>query len=209
MYIKPRLYISANQTTRKADKMTPTTDEQVLISRIKNGDKEAFGQLYNAYKTIVYKTACLISGNTADGEDIMQETFIKAYTHCRDLRTDKTFKYWLFKILNRTAWEMLKKSKREQPDENAEKLADTQSTPIIENQLIQKEQSSDIFQAVMQLSYKHRMAVILYYYNEMSTKQIAQTLECSEGTVKSRLHTARAALKKLLNNSALGGKESL
>lgn len=100
---------------RKAGIMENLTDA-MLVVRMKAGDQEAFAELYNRYKTLIYRTACLISGNAADGEDIMQETFLKAYLHCGELRSDERFQYWLLRILNRTAWAMLKKIRQEFPD---------------------------------------------------------------------------------------------
>ena len=77
---------------RKAGIMENLTDA-MLVVRMKAGDQEAFAELYNRYKTLIYRTACLISGNAADGEDIMQETFLKAYLHCGELRSDERFQY--------------------------------------------------------------------------------------------------------------------
>lgn len=177
--------------------------DAALVARMKTGDREAFGELYDRYKTLVYRTACLISGNATDGEDIMQETFIKAYLHCNTLRSDERFQYWLLKILNRTAWAMLKKNKTELPDEHASEQSNCPDEKLTESIFLQKEQDNEIFRAVMQLNYKLRIVVILYYYQEMQTKEIAKAIECREGTVKSRLYTARNILKTLLQNKMI------
>ena len=174
--------------------------DAMLVVRMKAGDQEAFAELYNRYKTLIYRTACLTSGNAADGEDIMQETFLKAYLHCGELRSDERFQYWLLRILNRTAWAMLKKIRQEFPDEHATEKAEAENNLLTEHILLQKEQYNEVFQAVMQLKYKLRIVVILYYYDGMHTKEIAKTIECREGTVKSRLFTARIRLKELLKH---------
>ena len=174
------------------------TTEELLVAQMKLGDRHAFAELYDRYKPSVYRTACLISGNTQDGEDIMQETFIKAFVHCKELKSNKMFRYWLFKILNRTAWQLLNSKKTEIPDDNVLDQADTTDNLLIEDSFVQKEQANEVYQAVMKLDYKLRLVVILYYYNELSTKQIAQIADCYEGTVKSRLFTARKRLKQLL-----------
>ena len=172
--------------------------EEMLVAQMKFGDRQAFAELYDQYKPSVYRTACLISGNAQDGEDIMQETFIKAFVHCKELKSNKMFRYWLFKILNRTAWQLLNSKKTEIPDDNVLDQADTTGDSLIEDSFVQKEQANEVYQAVMKLDYKLRLVVILYYYNELSTKQIAQIADCYEGTVKSRLFTARKRLKQLL-----------
>ena len=93
-------------TKRKADHMNDITEE-MLVAQMKLGDRQAFAELYDRYKPSVYRTACLISGNAQDGEDIMQETFIKAFVHCKELKSNKMFRYWLLRILNRTAWRFI------------------------------------------------------------------------------------------------------
>lgn len=178
--------------------------EEMLVARMKLGDQLAFAQIYEKYRASVFGTACLISGNAQDGEDITQETFIKAFLHCKELKSDKMFRYWLFRILKRTAWQLLDRKKSEMPDENILDKADQNGTWLTEDLLLKKEQCNEIYQAVMKLDFKLRLVVILYYYNEMSTKQIAKTISCYEGTVKSRLFTARKRLKQLLPEERYG-----
>ena len=172
--------------------------EEALVARMKHGDNDAFAQIYKQYRDLVFRTACLISGNAQDGEDITQETFMKAYLHCKELKSDAMFRYWLFKILNRTAWQLLNRKKSEIPDETVLDKADTKGSLFTEDILLRKEEQTRVYQAVMKLDYKLRLVVILYYYNELSTKQIAKVIDCYEGTVKSRLFTARKRLKRLL-----------
>lgn len=174
-------------------------DEELLVAQMKCGDRKAFAQIYDRYKDSVYRTACLICKNAADGEDVMQETFLKAYLHCNELRSNGMFRYWLFQILNRTAYKHLKDKHAELPDENILDKADNDVIPLTEETLLQKEQHSELYQAILNLDYKLRIVVILYYFNEIPTKQIAKIVGCYEGTVKSRLHTARKRLKCLLS----------
>ena len=108
------------------------------------------------------------------------------------------FRYWLFRILNRTAWQLINSKKSEIPDETVLEQADQTGSLLIEDSFLKSEQANEVYQAVMKLDYKLRLVVILYYYNELSTKQIAQIADCYEGTVKSRLFTARKRLKQLL-----------
>lgn len=102
-----------------------TAKELELVRRMKKGERAAFDELYEQYYDRLYRTACMITGNRADGEDVTQETFIKAYLNCNRLKQDGQFRYWIYKILNRTAWQIAKKHAKEQPDEHILKLADT------------------------------------------------------------------------------------
>lgn len=172
--------------------------EEMLVAQMKLGDRYAFEQLYSKYRASVYRTACLISGNAQDGEDITQETFVRVFLHCKELKSNTSFRYWLFKILSRTAWQLLNGKKSELPDEHILDKADAHSALPTEDFLLQREQQNEVWQAVMKLDYKLRLIVVLYYYNELSTKQISKVTGCYEGTVKSRLFTARRRLKQLL-----------
>ena len=141
--------------------------EELLVEQMKRGDQNArriaFAQIYEQYRPSVFRTACLISGNAEDGEDITQETFVKVFTHCTELKSNAMFRYWLFKILNRTAWTFLNRKKTEVPDENILEKADANHIPLTEDLFLKKEQQTQVFQAVMQLDYKLRLVVILYY----------------------------------------------
>ncbi len=180
-------------------------EEAKLVQKMKKGDKEAFGKIYEIYKEKIYRTACLISSNRTDAEDITQETFIKAYLHCKELKDETLFKYWLFKILNRTAWQMMKKQKREEPDDE---IFDRLGSEVIcspVNNIIQKQEQEMLINTIKSLNYNQRITVILYYYNEMSVKEIAKTLGCMEGTVKSRLFAARKKMQSILSKEKLEG----
>jgi len=172
--------------------------EEILVAQMKSGDRHAFEQIYKQYRPSVFRTACLISGNSQDGEDITQETFIKVFTHCQELKSNAMFRYWLFRILNRTAWQVISRKKFEIPDEAVLDKAETGANPLTEDIFLKKEAQNEVYQAVMRLDYKLRLIVILYYYNELSTKQIAKIADCCEGTVKSRLFTARKRLRQLI-----------
>lgn len=169
-----------------------------MVERMKQGDREAFDSIYEIYQNRILRMAYLIVGNAVDSEDIAQETFVKCFIHCKELKDNSVFKSWLYCILTRTAWEYDKKNKREVPDEeivkNIEKSNDISSLDIV----MDEEQTKVILDAIKQLDIKQRTAVVYYYYNQMSTKEIAKACNCLEGTVKSRLFTARRNLRNSL-----------
>ena len=134
--------------------------EREMIVRMQQGEEEAFSWLFQKYQSRVLRMAYLISGNYADSEDILQETFVKCYTYRRHLKDPEKFESWLCQIMTRTAWRLIKKNRREQP---AEEIRDE------------------------------------YEPDQMSTKEIARAMGCLEGTVKSRLYTARRHLKGQLD----------
>lgn len=178
--------------------MDGTTRE--IIVRMQQGDEDAFSRLFRMYSGRVLRMAYLISGNYADSEDIVQETFVKCFTYRARLKDPNKFEPWLYQIMTRTAWRVAGKSRREQPSEEIGRIQDEMagefSSPL-EN-VLSSEERERLWRAVESLEIRQRTAVVLYYYNQMSTREIAKVMGCLEGTVKSRLFQARKLLRKRL-----------
>lgn len=174
--------------------------DEILVQQLKKGRYEAFDLLYEKYKNVAVRTAYLITGNLSDSEDVVQETFVKVYLHIAELKNESGFKPWMMQILIRTAYRTGKKGSREIPDEEKVRISENQTCISPLGQLIQQEEAGMIFRAVTALPEKQQAVIILYYYNEFSVSEIARALNCREGTVKSRLHTARKLLKEKLKN---------
>lgn len=169
--------------------------EEILVAQLKEGSKEAFDKLYAKYKNMAIHTAYLITGNQADSEDVVQETFVKVWTHVHALHNDSGFQSWMMQILVRTAYRMAKRRKREIPDDDTVLRMENWTDPSPLDKTIQLEEAEMISAAVKALPMKMRTVVILYYYNCLTVKEIAGILGLMEGTVKSRLHTARRRLQ--------------
>ena len=92
-------------------------DEENIVRRMINGDMDAFGELMEKYERPALRAAWLISGNAADSEDIVQETFTACYLNRKKLRDPAAFKTWFYRILTRSAWKISRKSRKEQPEE--------------------------------------------------------------------------------------------
>lgn len=181
-------------------------DEKELVQRLKGGDKAVFDALYEKYKNILLRMAYLISGQIFDAEDVVQETFVKCFLHIGELKKEEGFRSWLFQILYHTAYRHQKKRGREIPDEQIAIRADATDGMTSLDRIIKTENEKQVHDAVQSLDFKHRAVVVLYYYNEMTAKEIARTLGCTEGTVKSRLFAARKKLRgKLMMNGKGGG----
>lgn len=173
-------------------------EDEILVQQLKKGSREAFDLLYEKYKNLVIRTAYLITGNKPDSEDVAQETFVKVYLHISELKNNAGLKPWMMQILVRTAYRMVKKSRREIPDENvADKLPESEEVSSLDR-IIQTEEAERIMSAVRALPLKLRSVVVLYYYDSFSVKEIAGMLRIMEGTVKSRLHAARRRIKAAL-----------
>ena len=86
-----------------------------LVRRMTEGDSQAFDQLMGYYYPKVLRMAYLISGNHADSEDIVQETFVSCWMNRKKIKEPERFSSWLYRTLTREAWRICRKSRREQP----------------------------------------------------------------------------------------------
>ncbi len=182
-------------------------EEIELIKKVKEGDMNAFGQIFERYKLQAIRTVCLITGDASISEDIVQEAFVKCYLSIKGLKNPEQFRSWFFRLLTRLAWKSQKKAKRLVPTETIEEEVDSKTcVPSVESSYLQKEEDQLLQEEIKKLDGKYQLILILYYYNELSIKEIAKVVGCLEGTVKSRLHTARTKLKIALLERIEGSK---
>lgn len=179
--------------------------EQEIIEQIKNGDIQAFEKIYKQYKKKAMQMAYLMTGNQSMAMDITQEAFVECYMSLKKLKETAYFGTWFYKILTRAAWRYIKKEKRFIATEEIEKLI--KEDEYSQNPYIQSDLSSFILSQINRMDYKKRTTLILYYYNELSIKEIAQVMGCYTGTVKSRLNSARRELKNYLEEEQERSRE--
>lgn len=185
-------------------------EKKALAKRMTEGDEAAFDEIYRSCSQKLYRMAYFITGNRSDSEDILQETFVKCYLHRKDLKQPEYLESWLYQILVRTAWRLERKKRgrseisfegmleEKEDHKKAEFIQEDGKTPGPLETLLKEESAEEIQRAVNRLSVKHRTVVLLYYYNELSTREIAHITGTMEGTVKSRLFKARKQLKGFL-----------
>lgn len=172
-------------------------EDTELVKRMISGDRDAFDGLMEQYQPQALRAAYLISGSHADSEDIVQETFIACYLNRRQIKNPEAFRGWFYKTLSRNAWRICRKKKKEQPVE--EVYPEYAAAPgELLGDLLQKEEERGLYEAVKALPVKQRTVIVLYYYNQMTIKEIAKACGCLEGTVKSRLFNGKARLKAIM-----------
>lgn len=180
------------------------SDEE-LVWRMQQGDMQAFDMLYERYKNDAYRVACLITGSRTDGEDLTQEAFVIAAQSIGSLRDGTKFRSWLLRTLSRAAWKYCRKSKRETP------VADFFETGESESALsavLRTDEQRRLYAALDTLDEKRRTVVVLYYFDDLPVREIARTLGVTEGTVKSRLFSARRHLRQALTEKEGKPKEA-
>ncbi len=193
--------------------MTSTTsvpagfDESALVAQAKAGDQNAFAELVNRYERKIYRLAKNITRNDEDAEDVLQDAFLKAYTHLDNFKGDSKFYTWLVRIAVNEALMRLRKRKTDRSvplDEPVELGEETVQREIAvwednpEQQYSQEEWRRILDEAVDSLKPDFRTVFVLRDIEELSTEETAETLGISVPAVKSRLLRARLALRETL-----------
>ena len=160
-----------------------------LVRAILAGGKEAFGELVARYKDAVFGVAFHRLGDFEDARDAAQEAFVKAYLSLSKLRQPTAFPYWLCRIANGTALDVLRRKHREVPLEAADRVPARR--PCADPDLARQ-----VKEALAALSESTRLAVILHYVNGYSHAEVASFIGATPGAVKTRLSRARGRLRE-------------
>ncbi|WP_223701097.1 sigma-70 family RNA polymerase sigma factor [Sutcliffiella deserti] len=173
-------------------------DEIILIRKAIQGDPEAFEHLLAKHSDRLYRTAYLYVRNREDALDVIQETAFKAFSSISQLRNEEFFLTWLTKILIHCAYDVQKKRK---------------NVVVLEEQVAlqreKHEERMDLTEAIGKLPEKHQTSIILFYYYDMSLKDIAQALETPENTIKTYINRGKKQLRKLLGGSYFDGQRHI
>ncbi len=181
--------------------------ELELIIRAKQGDFKAFESLYKMHKTAIYRTALAITGNRSMAEEILQETFLRAFKHINKIYEDTPLSPWLYRVAVNLAYDLTAKRRRRLTvlDTLKSWLA-VAPLSLPERKMEERELQELIYEAINKLEFRQRSTLILFYLQDFSLQEIAEIMECPVGTVKSRLHYARINLRReLLADDRLPG----
>ncbi|MCH5257921.1 MAG: RNA polymerase sigma factor [Lachnospiraceae bacterium] len=151
-------------------------------------DNETFAGLVREYTPNLYRLALGILHNRDDAEDAVAESILKAYEKIHTLRNPDSFRPWIMQITANEAKRIYAKNSRSSPMENVEEYM-----PEF------RDEYHELWDIVMRLDTAYREVTILYFYEQLSLKEIGKILHIPEGTVKSRLHRAKKELKKYID----------
>ena len=194
--------ISPNPKTLNAD----STDSQ-LIELVNAGHTNAFNSLVLRYRERVFSVVYNMTSNREDANDVTQDVFVKAFHNIHRFQQKSTFFTWLYRIAVNTGISFIKKNRNRQffSLENLEeegisgKLAEILSSrKHSRRELLLQELQEKLNEALQKLSVKHRTTVVLFEIEGLSHKDIGEILNCSEGTVRSRLHYAKNELQNYM-----------
>ena len=186
--------------------MSESQVDQLLVERVQKGDQYAFDLLISKYQHRIVSLVNRYVNDHAEALDVAQEAFIKAYRAIGNFRGDSAFYTWLYRIAINTAKNWLVAQKRRPPAFDIDAVDAEQydmdsrlkdrATP--ENELLREEIKETVYRTIAELPEDLRTAIVLREMEGMSYEEIATTMECPIGTVRSRIFRAREAIDEKL-----------
>jgi RNA polymerase sigma-70 factor (ECF subfamily) len=189
-----------------AEEKKPNSDSKLILG-LQNGNLEALGVLYDRHRGLVFRTALAITGDAEAAADLLQEVFLRLHRFASHIDSGRPLEPWLYRMTTNLSYTWVKRHNRllRPLEDVADWLTgNRKDIPAIRSEI--NESWRQIQQAMSTLPLSHRGVVVLYYIDDLSIQEIAEILEIPVGTVKSRLHYSRQALRKsldLLQNKVL------
>ncbi|HYJ31616.1 MAG TPA: sigma-70 family RNA polymerase sigma factor [Candidatus Binatia bacterium] len=176
---------------------TPAGDERNLLARCRAGDTRAFSILVERYRDRAYGLALRMVRSPSDAEEVAQDAFVRAWRSLADFRGDSSFGTWLYRIVWRRAVDRAAVLRTRMGKETAlEEMPEVGRTAVArESSAADTGDASEWDRITEGLSDAQRAVVTLFYYEDMALKDVARVLDMPEGTVKTHLSRARAALR--------------
>lgn len=214
--LKPTSTVGPVQTRGVQGGVSEANVDQLLVERVQKGDKRAFDLLILKYQHRIVSLVSRYVSDHAEAQDVAQEAFIKAYRAIGRFRGDSAFYTWLYRIAINTAknWIVAKNRRPPASDVDAvdaeqygfsERMKET-STP--ENEMMREEIERTVYGTIAELPEDLRTAIMLREMDGMSYEEIATTMECPIGTVRSRIFRAREAIDEKLKPLIGGHNDS-
>ncbi|MCG1023778.1 MULTISPECIES: RNA polymerase sigma factor SigW [Sutcliffiella] len=178
------------------------------IKQIKKGDQDAFAEIVEIFKDKIYQLVYRMIGNSHEAEDIAQEAFIRAYININSFDVNRKFSTWLYRIATNLTIDRIRKKK---PDYYLDaEVAGTEGLTMYsqvaadialpEEEVETMELQGEIQRQILKLPDKYRSVIVLKYIDELSLIEISEILEIPVGTVKTRIHRGREALRQQLRH---------
>jgi len=183
-----------------------SADDKALVKAAQKGDMQAFEELVARHRDKIYGRAYSMMRNEEDAVDLSQEAWVKAWQRLKQFQGEASFVTWMTRIVINLCLDQLRKQKRlraESIEQMDEELGGVERqmpvvTPNPTERLERGELRQRIDEALAKLSNEHRTVLILHEFEELEYKEIARRMQCSIGTVMSRLFYARRKMAVLL-----------
>lgn len=206
--------MNASKTLEKTLTLSPERQAEAdadlrLIEQVRSGHVAAFDQLVHRYRERIYSVIYNLTANREDAADLTQDTFIKAFHSIPRFKGQSSFFSWIYRIAINATLSHLRRNrmrrffsleKMVEEDRNAELLQALMTRAGHEKETVLKELQEKLNEALQKLSFKHRTVITLFEIDQLSHQEIAEIMECSVGTVRSRLHYAKQQLQAYLGD---------
>ncbi len=184
----------------------PELHDDDLVHRARMGDADALNALVRRYRPPAFRFALQLTGNREDAHDVAQEAILRFVDTLDRFDADRPVQPWLFRIVRNKAYDLGRRQKVRRAESLDELLERGMPTPVGAvpspgARLEQRELRRDVWAALQQLSEQQREILVLREYQDLAYGEIAEVLGVPTGTVMSRLHRARKALRERLTPS--------
>lgn len=183
--------------------------EKELIEKAKGGDRNAFGELVRSYHQKIYMLVFHMTHNTADADDLTQEAFLRAYRGLKSFNQKSEFYTWLYRIAVNVTLNQIRKAKRRSAVSLSEealprRLKKDENAEDPRKQAEARQLYERVLRGLDDLSPALRATLVLFSFQGLSHKDVAQVLGCAEGTVAWRISEARQQLRRHLKRQKRG-----
>ncbi len=161
-----------------------------FLRRLRKGDEAAYHELVDRFSQPLFRIAYSMVGNSADAEDVVQETFTAAFAGLERFRGESSLKTWLVQILVRQSARLQRSRSRRRT------MRIDASEPAVVDSAMAADSKMDVTEMLQTLSPEHREVIVLRELQSMSYEEMSETLKIPRGTVESRLHRARSELRQ-------------
>ena len=198
------LHKSVTYTYKRESKIKMTNNnDQLYIAKVINGDTNSFAYLVDSYKDMVFSLAYKMTKNKEESEEVSQDTFIKAYKNLNKFKGESKFSTWLYRIAYHTSLDQIKKNKNNNATFEIHEvtLNQIQSEDGILQGIERKERAKIMDECLLRLPEEERSILWMFYYDELSLKEIVEVTSLSEANVKVKLHRARKRLLTIVEEN--------
>ncbi len=180
-------------------RMTEKRTEPDLLAACRNGNREAFESLFLANQRRVFSVALNFFGGRRElAEDITQQVFLKIFYKIADFRAESEFTTWLYRITVNACLDEQRKTRRFFSIENF--FVDFRARKTLDEKFERRDISDKVQKAIGELKPKFRLPILLRYAEDLSYEEIAKVLDCSIGTISSRLNRGHKMLAQKLKH---------
>jgi len=183
-----------NSEQEKTGRMSPTDNE--LMEQVRDGKVEKLAILFERYQTMLYNFFLRLTGNRASSEDLVQEVFIRILKYRAGYQGESRFAVWMFQIARNAHVDLLRKQKGELPlDEQFVETPDRE--PLPGERFEADQEAALVRRALDRLPVKKRELLVLFRFQNLKLREIAELLDCQVGTVKVQVHRALKDLSRI------------